>query len=98
MPIKPKTHSLPRAAHVHAPPSTDIDRIRSSNRWQRLRRLYMAAHPLCERCLSLGITTAAEQVHHKVPLRIDPSLAFTESNLMSVCRPCHEIVELTCRV
>ena len=33
------------------------------------------------------------EVHHKVPANKAPWLFFDPSNLMAVCRPCHEALE-----
>lgn len=58
--------------------------------WLKLRVRKLARDPLCEVCLREGHTTAAEQVHHKVPFKgkTDP-LRLQWDNLQSVCRPCH---------
>ncbi len=71
-------------------------KIINSPRWRRTRMAKMNATPLCERCLSEGRTTPAEAVHHIDPLEnyiAQPHemerLAYDESNLMSVCNPCH---------
>lgn len=49
------------------------------------------------RCASMGITTAADCVHHKVPIESASSdvemqrLAYSESNLEALCSECHNI-------
>ena len=52
------------------------------------------AQYLCERCLSRGIYTPAEIVHHIEPLRPDNvtnrNITLSFDNLMAVCRKCHE--------
>jgi 5-methylcytosine-specific restriction protein A len=57
--------------------------------WSAVRRHYLDAHPLCEECEKAGRVTAATMVHHRVPIRDDPGLAFNESNLESLCASCH---------
>ncbi len=63
--------------------------------WKLLRNSYIRLHPLCERCLESGITTAAEEVHHKIPFMTGMTeeqrigLLLDPNNLMSVCRDCH---------
>lgn len=49
---------------------------------------------LCQPCLTSGRVTPAIDVHHKVPIRVDPSRRLDLSNLISVCRPCHKHLEL----
>ena len=47
-------------------------RFYSGKKWRKLRDMYLAEHPLCERCLQAGRAEVAEHVHHKIEL--------TESN------------------
>ena len=56
--------------------------------WKRIRDRYVHKHPLCEQCLKEGRYVAVEEVHHIVPLSEGGSN--DESNLMSLCRSCHE--------
>lgn len=56
-------------------------------RWQRLRLMYLRAHPLCEQCAAQGRTVAASEVHHRVAKRDGGSDAF--NNLEALCKPCH---------
>ena len=56
--------------------------------WKRIRNRYVHKHPLCEQCLKEGRYVAVEEVHHIVPL--DEGGSNDESNLMSLCRSCHE--------
>lgn len=70
--------------------------IYNSRRWQRLRDIKFANDPLCEVCARKGITTPAEDIHHIVSFMStdDPQqrlwLAYDYSNLMSVCKKCHQ--------
>lgn len=67
----------------------------NSKGWKVLRNNYIRLHPLCEECLYKGISTPAEQVHHKKEFlsgKTDDerwSLLLNPNNLMSVCRKCH---------
>jgi len=66
----------------------------SSQAWNNCRSAYMkSVHHLCERCLSKGIMTPAEIVHHKIELTPDnidnPLITLDFSNLEAVCRECH---------
>ena len=68
-------------------------RIRSSARWQKVRAMKLAESPLCERCVTSGVTTPAQQVHHVIPVRHAPHKAFDLDNLRSLCSLCHAIEE-----
>jgi 5-methylcytosine-specific restriction endonuclease McrA len=73
------------------------DKIRSSDRWRRVRDLCRSLHPLCsdpfDWHLMINETKPAEQVHHIKSLRKAPELAFTMSNLAPVCADCHHRIE-----
>jgi 5-methylcytosine-specific restriction protein A len=55
-------------------------------RWQRLRRFYLAAHPLCE----CGCGYAASVVDHKTPHHGDPQLLYDWGNLQALTKACHD--------
>ena len=61
--------------------------------WKRIRDVYIAAHPLCEKCYKIGRITPAEEVHHIKPLSRGGTNA--ENNLLSLCKSCHS--EITAR-
>ncbi len=67
-----------------------------SKAWQECRRVYKnKARGLCERCLTKGIITPGEIVHHKVHLTErnirDPNVSLNFNNLELVCRDCHAL-------
>lgn len=66
-----------------------------SQAWKRCRRAYIAAHPLCERCLEHGIIEPAKIVHHKTyitPENIhDPDITLNWDNLEALCQTCHNV-------
>ncbi len=68
-------------------------RKRYGRTWKRIRDRYIKAHPLCEECKKNGKITAAEEVHHIIPLSKGGTSA--DDNLMSLCTPCHS--EITAR-
>ena len=51
------------------------------------------SQPLCEVCLSRGIVTPAEDVHHDksfiTDAGVDYNLAYNIYNLISLCKKCH---------
>lgn len=66
----------------------------NSRAWKDTRRNYkQSVGGLCERCLSRGIISSAEIVHHKVPLTdktvTDLNLSLNWDNLQALCRKCH---------
>ncbi|APW63527.1 HNH endonuclease [Paludisphaera borealis] len=58
--------------------------------WKRVRARVLARDKkLCQVCLTRGRTTLANMVHHKLKRIEYPHLAYTESNLVSLCWGCH---------
>ncbi len=57
--------------------------------WRKVRRIKLARDPLCERCAADGRTRVADMVHHRVPVKEDPSLRLVLENLESLCNSCH---------
>lgn len=56
-------------------------------RWQRVRLMYLRAHPLCVACELAGRVTPATDVDHIVPKRWGGRDA--EDNFQSLCHACH---------
>lgn len=56
--------------------------------WKKIRDKYVRSHPYCELCFREGKMVPVEEVHHIVPLSRGGTN--DESNLMSLCRSCHE--------
>jgi len=55
--------------------------------WRKIRQLYVANHPLCERCLEAGQYIPVDEVHHILP--VDKGGTHDDDNLISLCRSCH---------
>lgn len=70
-------------------------RFYASKAWRRCREVYLSEHPLCERCLAVGIVSSAEHVHHKIELQQenykDPEIALNPDNLEALCFKCHQL-------
>lgn len=70
----------------------------NSQRWQLLRRNKINRSPLCELCRLDGIMSAAEEVHHVVPVESAgdyegmEKLMFDMGNLQSLCHDHHSEV------
>ena len=60
------------------------------SRWQKARRAYLDAHPLCARCEASGRVVAATVVHHRIAHKGDTSLFWERDNWEAVCQPCHD--------
>ena len=58
--------------------------------WQKLRQVKLANNPLCQHCLTQGVTRQATDVDHIRPFngKHDP-LRLMYANLQSLCRACH---------
>lgn len=69
--------------------------VYATRRWEKLRlRALNAAGWLCVQCAAVGLTKAAEIVHHKQPWQDATGarrreLAFDANNLEPLCRDCH---------
>jgi len=57
--------------------------------WKELSERYRKHHPLCEDCLANDKTVPACEVHHIVPISVDPSLRLEWANLAALCNTCH---------
>jgi len=60
-------------------------------RWQRLRAVYLASHPICESCVKESRVVPAVLVHHIVPIK-EGGARLYQSNCMSLCNACHEAI------
>jgi len=66
-----------------------------SSSWLRLRDAKLYAKPICEICITKGIVTPAQDVHHKIDIKDQPNLRLTYSNLQSLCYDCHNRITVT---
>ena len=57
--------------------------------WQRMRRQQLAQFPLCQWCEARGEIVPASVVHHVEQHRGDIN-KFRLSDLVSLCKPCHD--------
>lgn len=90
---KPKRTTANRSGNHYAEARR---KIYQTKRWARLRAAKIMDEPLCEICKKKGIYRPAEDVHHITSFMStnDPMqrtfLAFDYSNLMAVCKGCHQ--------
>lgn len=58
-----------------------------SGKWPRVRAEHLASHPACWACGKRG---SGLEVHHIVPVSVDPSRELDPSNCLTLCAdPCH---------
>jgi 5-methylcytosine-specific restriction protein A len=60
--------------------------------WKKLRARFLLQHPLCEQCRKEDRLTAAEEVHHLLPLANGGTN--DERNLMALCKSCHSSITI----
>lgn len=58
-------------------------------RWRTIRLGQLSRQPLCERCKTFDIVTAAKHVDHVTPHKGSAKLFFDAGNLQSLCHNCH---------
>lgn len=61
-----------------------------NSKWQKARKLYLTAHPLCEKCYKEKKLVAATVVDHIIPHRGDPVLFWNQNNWQALCKSCHD--------
>jgi 5-methylcytosine-specific restriction endonuclease McrA len=60
--------------------------IESRSKWRTLRKAHLVKQPACAACGRV----AAVEVHHIVPVSVDPTKELDENNLITLCAsPCH---------
>jgi 5-methylcytosine-specific restriction endonuclease McrA len=68
----------------------DIEKFYGTEKWKRKRAAILARDKYqCQICKRYGRTRQATEVHHIVHLEDDPSRALDGSNLISLCKACH---------
>ena len=61
----------------------------TTQRWQRLRKLKLQQHPLCESCLQVGRIEPAVAVDHRKPIKSGGAPFPALDQLASLCVRCH---------
>ena len=65
-------------------------KLYSTSRWQRLRQYILSKEPLCVECKKNKRIRPATVVDHIKPHKGNKELFYDESNLQSLCKPCHD--------
>lgn len=58
-------------------------------RWQKVRKAYLAAHPLCVECEKRGIVTLATDLDHIIPHNGDMKVFWDNKNWQGLCHEDH---------
>ena len=58
-----------------------------NRRWEKISKLFLSKHPLCQQCQSAGRLTPATETHH-IKLVAEGGTD-EDANLMALCKPCH---------
>ena len=67
-----------------------------SGKWVSVRRKFLKTHPYCAVCGRKSTLLKANEVHHVVPVNVDPLLELIENNLIVLCREHHFLVGHLC--
>jgi len=65
-------------------------RLYNTKRWRETRRAQLARQPLCETCLTMGVTTAATVCNHADKDSKATEAGFFAGPFTSECKPCHD--------
>ena len=60
------------------------------HQWRRLSERVRKENPLCHDCFSAGRTSPSTEVHHIVPVEVNPALRLVLGNLVALCHQCHK--------
>lgn len=98
MPYSPPRHRpahLPSVEQARKQGQKDYNRTKRKNQafydsraWRKLSKLYRRQNPLCVKCKAKGFVKAVQIVDHVVSI-MDGGEPLAESNLQSLCIPCH---------
>lgn len=68
------------------------DRRYKTYKWQRIRAVYLASHPLCEECERNGFVTPSQVVDHIIPAFVLEGDRFYDTgNLQALCNSCNNL-------
>ena len=82
-------------ARLHASDRASASVRGYDSRWEKARRRFLKAHPLCVRCMEQERLVKASVVDHIVPHRGDAKLFWDESNWQALCKSCHDHKTMT---
>jgi len=90
--------NLPKKVDRRVPTSRkkEYQKIYQDKKWIKIRDVRRMKNPLCEVCLSKGLTEPTTEIHHIIPFSegLNPFevniLAFSYENTISLCTKCHK--------
>lgn len=82
--VSPDILAAPPAGPI-VPPMPDIHA--RSSRWPAFLHELLIKHPAC-----MGCGRKAATGHHEIPFHVDPTKELVESNILTVCVPCHFVI------
>ena len=82
-------------AKLHASDRASASVRGYDSRWEKARKRFLKAHPLCVRCMEQGRVVRANVVDHVIPHRGDAKLFWDEANWQSLCKSCHDHKTMT---
>ena len=62
-----------------------------NRQWQKARKKYLEAHPLCVECMKEGRYVKATDVDHIIPHRGDRTLFWDQGNWQALCHRHHSM-------
>ena len=69
-------------------PKFILDLRQRSSQWKKLRAAHLVKEPVCVACGRNGDL----EVHHIIPVSVDPAKELDENNLITLCaNPCHRV-------
>lgn len=84
-----------RCQRKGSPRKSEADELRNLYLWQQKRKAIRRRDlDMCRACFDLGeVNSSKLSVHHIVPIEEDPTRAFDDDNLITLCGPHHEDAE-----
>lgn len=70
--------------------SGNVLKFYKSKEWQTKRKEIIKRDRECIHCKQAGKYSHADTVHHIIHLRANPSLALVDTNLITLCKTCHD--------
>lgn len=83
------TVHMKRTAQRHRAKRTAPSSRGYDKRWEKFRKSFLAANPLCEYCLARGRVQPATVCDHDIPHRDDPDL-FYNNTFTALCKWDHD--------
>ncbi|WP_051303180.1 HNH endonuclease signature motif containing protein [Psychromonas aquimarina] len=84
-----KKHQREQTKEISRSSTTSNNNIYNSSKWRNLRTRKAHLNPLCEECLTYNVIRPLDVIDHIQEIEDYPELAYTYSNLKSLCHSCH---------